>query len=562
MRKLRLRKAVSFLVHTKKGHYVLIGLFALLAHGLLLLNDGVYWDGWLIYVAKITNRWELTSGIYADRGGLPLYTAFHWLLYQIPPFIFGYKLAAFVFISASAFFIYRIARLLFVNPLISLFISLLALTYPANQATVELIVIPYLLSYFLFWLGCLLLVLALANKKRNAIWLHLSAVFSLVPSFRMYSLLVYFYGFLFILFLVYLTREEKAGFFQKAKQFVFSHFMYLVLPVGFWLGNAWLFPPSGFYVDADAFIWGPVLFELTGNYLLFGVAGQLLESLANLANPLVLLLVAAIGWLAVWGFANKKRTQPWSGATLSPSQLVFAGAVLFAAGVIPYVIVGRSTMLHGWATRNAILIAVPIAIFLVGLAWGLGARAKKKQAQRVSKITVFVFFALTILFTLETANFYLFWQLRTIKDYSVIAHIARQAETLEDTSVLYVHDTFRVGGENRYRPHEYFGMLAAAIPGSEKIGFDVNYYTYEEYFLTSNESIVSLFELWYPHLDIHGCQAEMYIDAGTARLDPTIFLKYFYYKYLNSSRLGPFLLTVTSVDIIPIESALATNCHR
>ncbi len=558
----RARSLASFFLYTDCGHYILIGVFALLAHGLLLLNDGVYWDGWLIYVGKLTNRWELISGIYTDRGGLPIYTAFHWLLYQFPFFVFGYKLSAFLFIFSSTFFIYRIARLLFDNPLISLFIALVALTYPANQATVELIVIPYLFSYFLFWLGCLLLVLALTKKRRVAFLWHLGSLVSLILSFRMYSLLVYFYGFLLILFLIYLARGNRVGFFQNTKQFIVSYFMYLVLPVVFWVGNAWFFPPSGFYVDADAFIWGPILFELTGRYFSFGVAGQFLESLTNLTNPLVLFIVVAISWLAAWGFANKKRSQPWSEAALSPSQIVFAGAVLFAAGVFPYVIVGRSTMLHGWATRNAILIAVPIAISLVGLAWGLCARAKKKQAQWASKITVFVFFALTILFTVETAKFYLFWQLRTIKDYSVIAHVARQAETLEGTSVFYVHDSFRVGGENKYRPHEYFGMLAAAIPGSEKIGFDVNYYTYEEYFLTSDESIAARLELWYPHLDIYGCQAEMYIDTGTARLDPTIFLKYFYYKYLNPSRFEAFLLTVTSVDIIPIESALATNCQR
>ena len=558
---LRLRKTLSFLVNTEKGHYLLIGLFALFSHGLLLLNDGVYWDGWLIYVGKITNRWELINGIYADRGGLPIYTAFHWLLYQFPFFVFGYKLSAFLFISSSAFFIYRIARLLFNNPLISLFIALVALTFPSNQATVELIVIPYLLSYFLFWLGCLLLVLT-RTKKNPAIWWHLAAAFSLVLSFRMYSLLVYFYGFLFILYMTYLVRKKGVEFVQTTKQFIVLYFVYLVLPILFWVGNAWLFPPGGFYANADAFIWGPVLFDLTASYFTFGVAWQFLESLANLANPLVLFPVVAISWLAAWGFANKKHAQLFLGATLNPRQLLLGGAVLFAAGVFPYVIVGRATMLHGWATRNTILIAVPIAVLLAGLAQGLGVKGKKGQTQLVSKITVFVLFVLTLLFTVETAKFYLMWQLRAIKDHSVILHVSSQAESVEDTSIFYVHDSFRVGGENRYRPYEYFGMLAAAIPGSQKIGFDVNYYTYEEYFLNADEATAQLFELWFPDLDINGCQAEMHISAGSAQMNSMIFVRYFYYKYLNPNRLDSFLKTVTEVEIIPTESALATSCQR
>lgn len=557
----RLQNLSSFFLYTDKGHYTLLVLFGLLAHGFLLLNDGVYWDGWLIYVGKLTNRWELISGIYADRGGLPIYTAFHWLLYQFPFFVFGYKLVAFLFILSSSQFIYRIARFLFSNALISLFIALFALTYPANQATVELIVIPYLLSYFLFWLGCLLLVLAQEKKHRAFFW-HLGAVLCLVLSFRMYSLLVYFYGFLFILYLIWLARQRKSGFLQKTTRFVTANLGYLLLPIFFWLGNAWIFPPAGPYANVDAFIWRPVLVDLTGRYFSEGILGQFAASLANLANPLVLVSVVGLSYLAVCGFSVKNGRQQTLQASLRPAQLILAGAVLFAAGVFPYVIVGRSTMLHGWATRNAVLIAVPIAILLVGAAGALLTRVRKIQTKTFAKAAVFAMFALALLFATESAKAYLSWQLRAIKDNSVIANVARQAADAQDVSVFYVYDSFRVGGETKYRPHEYFGMLAVAFPGSQKIGFDVNYYTYEEYFLNADEVTADLLDFWYPYLDFYGCQAELHIEKGSAAVDPGLFLKYFYYRYLDPQDLDIFLYTVTEVEIIPFESPLATNCLR
>lgn len=557
---MRTQQFTRLLFNDRKGHLILIFTFSILAHGLLLLNDGVYWDGWLIYAAKFLDRWDLTQGIYADRGGLPVYTAFHWLMYWFPSFVFGYKLVAFLFILFSSLIIYQISRTVLKNTQISFFIALIALTYPANQASVELIVIPYLLSYFLFWLGCYLLVKDQWGDNPSYL-LKVSAVASLVLSFRMYSLLVYFYGFLFFLFLVEWIQTPKKDYLTVLVNFVRNNGIYLVLPVIFWILNLWLFPPKGAYEHSDQFIWGAAMFPLAATYFENALIGQIGASIRNITSPVIGLIV----FIGAFVFAKSmrvERTKESSTRKNLPLVLLLGGFLLFLAGLVPYVAVGRSTQLEGWSTRNAILVALPISMMLVGVLSWFAQKEAQANAKKLSRIVVFILAALTLLFTAESVKYYLFWQLRAIKDNSVVSNLRFLQNEVSDTSVLFVYDDIRVGGETKYRPHEYFGMFALAWPDKERIGIDVRYYTFEEYFLTGNDTTDDLLQFWYPHLDPFGCQAELHIELGPVDINPSLFTKYFYYRYIAREYLVDFLTTVTAIEIIPIDSTLATSCKR
>jgi hypothetical protein len=202
-------------------------------------------------------------------------------------------------------------------------------------------------------------------------------------------------------------------------------------------------------------------------------------------------------------------------------------------------------------------------MLLVGLMWTAVAKfGKGRAAKQLARITVFVVAAVVTLFTVETVKFYLNWQLRAIKDQSVIVNFEKQREITEGISIFQVFDNFRVGGETKYRPHEYFGMFALAMPDKEKIGFDVNYYSYEDYFLTGNEVHDRQLDFWYPNLDENGCQAEMHINVGAAEMEPLLFLRYFYYRYFKPDKLDSFLSTITKLEFAPFDSEYATNCSR
>jgi hypothetical protein len=299
----------------------------------------------------------------------------------------------------------------------------------------------------------------------------------------------------------------------------------------------------------------PVVFRLAETYWTYGVVGQLAEAIKNLANPFVFLLVALSIVPVAMATRGKKPTSKQKNLNLT--WLVLGGVGFFVAGMLPYVVVGRSVQLHGWATRNAVLIAVPVAMILVGLIFQIFKVALAKNWVRASMITLAL---LTLLFTAETIKFYLEWQLRAIKDYSVIENFKAETELTDRSSVFQVYDSFRVGGEPKYRPYEYFGMFALASPDKDRIGFEVNFYAYEDYFLTGNLEHEKLYDFWFPRLDKNGCQAEMRIEPAGPEIDAMYFLRYFYYRYLNPAELDIYLKTLTDVRFAPFESPYATNC--
>jgi hypothetical protein len=51
-----------------KTSTILIILVALLAHGLVLLNDGVYWDGWVFSGLQADGDWDTVRDYWQGYG--------------------------------------------------------------------------------------------------------------------------------------------------------------------------------------------------------------------------------------------------------------------------------------------------------------------------------------------------------------------------------------------------------------------------------------------------------------------------------------------------------------
>ncbi|MBZ0306240.1 MAG: hypothetical protein K8I82_09245, partial [Anaerolineae bacterium] len=129
---------------------------AFIVHGLLLLNDGVYWDGWMhVYWPIRENDWDTLYWTF-DRWGYPIRAYQHWLVGHLPSLIFGHKLFTFVSIFLCALLVHHIGgKSGYLSRRESLFIALLSMVYPAYQVAFELIMMPYNLSYVFFLLGVL-----------------------------------------------------------------------------------------------------------------------------------------------------------------------------------------------------------------------------------------------------------------------------------------------------------------------------------------------------------------------------------------------------------------------
>jgi hypothetical protein len=100
------RRGARVVAHPKFPYAVVIPA-AIVAPGLLLLNDGIYWDGWPMYMMpRDGNREDLLR--YFVEAGLPMRAYMHYAIGSFPGIVFGYKLVSFLAIAVSSLVIYRI----------------------------------------------------------------------------------------------------------------------------------------------------------------------------------------------------------------------------------------------------------------------------------------------------------------------------------------------------------------------------------------------------------------------------------------------------------------------
>src|ERR1700694_4904221 len=81
---------------------VLLGAVALLAHGLLLLNDGIYWDDWLLFPQLQRHDWPAIDALVREAGVTPINSAFLHLFAYAPGGAFSFKLAVSLLTVAAA----------------------------------------------------------------------------------------------------------------------------------------------------------------------------------------------------------------------------------------------------------------------------------------------------------------------------------------------------------------------------------------------------------------------------------------------------------------------------
>ncbi len=81
--------------------------YALAGHALILLNDGPYWDGWIIDSWQRNRNWAGMRRFYAEVGLAPLYYEHRWLG-RLPQRLLVYRLVAFASFLASALAQHRI----------------------------------------------------------------------------------------------------------------------------------------------------------------------------------------------------------------------------------------------------------------------------------------------------------------------------------------------------------------------------------------------------------------------------------------------------------------------
>jgi hypothetical protein len=534
-------------------HYIAIVIYTLITHGLLLLNNGVYWDGWLMYTNLIEKNWN-NIHTWLFESGAPISAYFHWVMGYLPTMIFSYKLVAFLSITLSGILVYTICNeLRLLSRTESLFIALLSVSYPAFQVSVELVTIPYLAYYCLFLLACFL---ALRSEKMDGFRHYCLRVGSLalwVLSFTLNSLLVFYYGFLLVLILH--ARYSR----NISPKHVFTGFLprrldYVLLPLLYWVIARHFFPPHGLYSDYNQLSFSPLgIATVYALFVINAVYAQLNNALKNLLNypAFVLAILLGLLWACSTHLLDSIR---FLDKKVNSYALLLFGFVLLALAIFPYAVVGKAASAQGWETRHALLVALPIAIILVAIT----RLALGDKTGSISKLGLFFLMILLLAFTLSSINNYLSWQARWVKDQSIMENLST-LENIDNVSVFWVDDQFQIDGTATYYDFYEWSSIFKSVWGDEShIGLDQRAYTHD--FLTQG---LCYFNDRYnlSDFDSAGCQAILTIRRGPdSSSNVRMSMRYLFYKFFRKDSLAHFLHGVTDVQVQPISTPEAVNC--
>jgi hypothetical protein len=536
--------------------YLALIIATFLAHGLLLFNDGVYWDAWIYHHALLSKNWQ-TIYIPCLESGVPQQAYFFWYLGGFADKILSFRLVAFICVLLSGIMVYRLSmRFDAVTRQEGLVIALVFVLYPVWSVSVISLATLYVFCYSIFLFAALV---AFRSEEVVSIRHGFLRVVSLIlffGSFATNSLLVFYFGFLWLLYVSGCSGRDKGPFDPKIfGRFLVRHLDYFSLPFVFWFIKEEWFPRHGLYAGYNQFRFS--LFSILVASCLFfknAVYAQLNAALLHvLKQPFLGILLVGIA------IKTRDLAQSFWAAFFAPpgrtSRVLLFALVLLGMGAFPYAIVGVWPTLDGWNSRQALLMGIPLAIALVACS-----RFVFSDRGRRISVAGTAFFAMLLLgFLLSNIDNYLGWQLRWIKDRSIMVNLADNPKA-EDQSVFLIEDRYPIGPED-YRFYEWASIFKQVWGDEKRIGFSAKYDA-DDFLTTHKEFFSSRYVL--SSFDPQGCRCLLTITPGPHRNLERLQLisAYFYHKMFQPESLQNWLRGMTRIEISPISAENAVNCRK
>lgn len=217
--------------------------------------------------------------------------------------------------------------------------------------------------------------------------------------------------------------------------------------------------------------------------------------------------------------------------------------LLLVSALFPYIAVGKYPSVEGWSTRHALLISVPMAVFLVAFGRLLRQGVFMPVAQRIVRIGAIL---LVLAFALLTCKTYLEWQVRWIKDSSFILNLRElKKEQIDKVNIIRVNDLYPVGNEF-YRYYEYAVMFKMAWGEESRIGFHPSAVKDSEWVIKNVPLRRTMLKDFRPE----GCRAMVTIRAKHPEVSRIQLVKaYLKNRWLKPAEMPAFLREVTILEL-------------
>jgi hypothetical protein len=563
---------VKLFFKTFRFELIIILVVALLCHGLLLLNDGVYWDGWFLYSLLVKHDSQLLKELCSQLG-LPLSFTYVWVLHYFSDVIFGAKLLGFLTLLLNSILIFFLAyKVKFISRLQSLAIATIYLVYPGDQTQALIGSLQYPASLGIFCIAALVATVPLQkNGKLALVWRMLSLILFLC-AFNTNSLLVFYAGF-FIYW--YLIDSEYFTYFSFSHviKFLIRRLDFIALPFIYWICRLKYFAPHGSFVNYNAVLinrsnifsagpWESILHDFRSYWLQAG-----LSHLSHLWDFHFIFLTRTIYILIpicflLYQYSKKynlnNEVKPSLNSTnrapLKLNTLIWIflfGLLLLGLGIFPYAMVDK-VPIQGWNTRHALLSGLPMAIMITAL---LSVILLKRSGHKY--FIILVSFVITI-FAGEHFGNYVELQARWAQERSVLLQLKQHPEYKNYSTYIINKNSFVMIQGDQYAWYDWIGLLNSTFGGESR--FAVFYD--ESHIDTTLESFqndplwMRLFSI--KNYDRNGSMAEVSIENVNPEAHYKLARKYLFYKLTGQKeKLNQFLLDLLHVsihDYLPAQS--------
>ncbi|RJR35579.1 MAG: hypothetical protein C4576_24670 [Desulfobacteraceae bacterium] len=433
--------------------YLIIVLVYVVAHGLIFLNTGLFWDDWSLFdnTAHILDTfWQL---------GAPAIGYIHTSILSFTQSLLIYRSIVFISYLLSALLLNDVLKTIReIDPLSRVFLVLFFAVFPVNSARIAIVIVPSTLYYFMFFLSFWMV--SRFTRKRNLFW-RVASLLGFYISFSHNAFLV-FYAII-LLYLAYLS-SPRIDSYRALMSWVIRNVDFCLLPVVFWTVRGIFFTPNGIYSHYNAVNFKGILFAL--KFLLIGFYTSFLEvSLISFETLTFSAVICGVFFAAIIVRLNISGPVPNAPSSLA---LLSAGVFSFLLAIFPYLVVHSLPHLYDWGSRHQRLVPLGAAFILYYVFKILMDKLKIRLTHQIIAFSIAVFG-----FVATDVSTYLAFQKDWYKQLSIIENF-RSSDVMRNHSFFVFTDHTLDLNVNRreYRSFEYCGLMKCAFGDESRFGIN------------------------------------------------------------------------------------------
>ncbi|MFA6322231.1 MAG: hypothetical protein WCX71_02000 [Candidatus Buchananbacteria bacterium] len=456
-----------------------------LAYFLLLLNRGVYWDGWLWFSLLNTGKFSILWSMIVEQLKIPAtYYIFQFLFFS-GQIVLTAKIIIFLSWLVAGISLFNILKIKFtVREEDAFFISTIFFLIPNFLVRLELTITVYSVCTALFFLAAWLYFIGEKKSKKYKIALYSTSYLLFLASFFMNSFLVFYGGFLLILLVSYLKLQSNRRIIRSIFLWFRRYCVMILAPIIFWLIKSSFGKPSGVYANTYSFTpfqqspWHFLLYSIDcfWNNIVYGLFWPLVYSF-NVLERKIFFVIFAIIFSIIYIIIRKtfvpSPNQPESDGTKSNLYLFISGLVFFIIGLIPYFAVNKMPHPYGYGfgMRHALLLPLGSSLLIFSLI-NIFFKEKFKLTLKVLMVSLLI-----------TANifFYFTADMDWYKQLAIINKLGANPELTNNASIIIFNDQLKdFNWNNRgISTLEYIAYLYQATHKTDKFGIEYDYVLYK-----------------------------------------------------------------------------------